>query len=214
MPVKKKNLTSSKRSSSTASSKIMGKSKASSKRNLIIGVVVAVTLAISGYFIVTSQAASTGSIIAFNGTLIDGRTRACIDLDRNNTGNRTPIQTWYCNGHSAQQWSLMNSGSGYSANNFWIKKAGTSKCLDISGGARHAGAKIQLWPCIKGGSAQQWRLISQGRGDRVAFYNPASGKCLDVSGGRRTPMPVRLQIWHCNKELPQAFRSVAGSYRN
>ena len=66
----------------------------------------------------------------------------------------------------------------------------TTKCLNVSGGNRADGTKIQLWDC-NGSGAQNWSIPSEDKTLR------ALGKCLGVvSGGTASGTPVVL--WTCD----------------
>jgi len=115
----------------------------------------------------------------------------CIDVDRAQNANGTPIQLWACNGTAAQRWRWQGDT---------VFSAFDGKCLDVAGGSRSDGALVQLYQCNDTG-AQQWLPDPTGR-----LVNPQSGKCLDVQGWGSTN-GTRLQIWTCTEGINQVWWS-------
>lgn len=90
----------------------------------------------------------------------------CADIEKNNTGNGTPIQTYTCNGTVAQSWTLGTDNS----------VRGLGKCLDATSAGTTAGTPIQLYTCNET-PALKWVPGAHG-----ALTNPASGLCLTDPG--------------------------------
>jgi hypothetical protein len=65
------------------------------------------------------------------------------------------------------------------------------KCLDVDGGNRANGTRVQIWDCVSGHANQQWEHNSAGQ-----LVWVGTGKCLDVDSGR-TADGTKLQIWDC-----------------
>src|SRR5438067_9415996 len=63
---------------------------------------------------------------------------------------------------------------------YTLTRAGSGKCLDVSGAGSAAGTNIQQWSC-NGGAAQTFRVEDAG-GGTVRLVNPSSGKCVDPNG--------------------------------
>lgn len=61
-----------------------------------------------------------------------------------------------------------------------------------------AGTLAHLWECVDVPS-QEWIRTGQSQ-----YYNPASGRCLDVAGGS-TANGSRAQIWHCHSGASQKW---------
>ena len=61
-----------------------------------------------------------------------------------------------CDGGAAQAWTVENVGRGY----YRLVHAGSSLCLDVSGGSVTAGAPIQQWTC-NDLSPQIWHVEPQ-----------------------------------------------------
>ena len=113
-----------------------------------------------------------------SGTVLGG---LCLDDNGAGTTNGTKVQTWDCNGSSAQQWTIASNGT--------VQTAGG--CLDVSGSGTTNGTLVQWWTCNNTG-AQQWQA---GAGN--SLINPESGKCLDDPGSTTTE-GTQLQIYTCN----------------
>jgi hypothetical protein len=108
----------------------------------------------------------------------------CIDANANSNDNGTIIQQYDCNGTSAQVWEVIdvrvkNQPTGYVT----IRKAGTSKCLDVPGGSTDKGTGLILWSCHEG-SNQQFKLHLHDN-HKVSFINRNSNMCLDVAGNSK-----------------------------
>jgi len=79
-----------------------------------------------------------------------GDARKCADAGDSNDG--TQLFIWDCNGHSSQKWNYDPSQKTvYLASS----SSDASKCLDIRGGGKQAGAAVQVWNC-NGHTNQQW----------------------------------------------------------
>lgn len=113
----------------------------------------------------------------------------CIDDAGANSNNGTAIQTWKCNGTSAQNW-------GWSSSDGTLRVLG--KCMDVTGGGISSGTPVQLWDC-NGTGAQEWRWRQQRR-----LVNPQSGRCLAVASGGSSN-GVQLQIGDCNDTAGEAW---------
>jgi hypothetical protein len=94
---------------------------------------------------------------------------------------------------SAQYWAY-----DYTTENLHLATPGgtvLNLCLDVYKAAAYDGAPITLWPCDSNDPAEKWNSTA-GNG----FYNPHSGKCLDIPDWRVTPWggpPIPLEIWTC-----------------
>jgi beta-glucosidase len=116
------------------------------------------------------------------GPIVSGMTSTlCLDVQAANNANGTPVQTYTCNGSTAQQWTLGSDGS--------VQALG--KCLDVTAGGTANGTKVQVYDC-NGSGAQVWQHRSDG-----SFLNPSSGRCLDVPGLNTTP-GIQVTIYDCN----------------
>lgn len=129
------------------------------------------------------------------GTL-QGKGGLCLDLPNGNTQNGTNLQTWTCNGHAAQEWTLDNG-------EFRVK----GKCLDIEGTER-AGSRVQITQCGFTGDLN-WYMTNIGEIRSERFPN----LCVDIQGGSTT-RGTAVQMWHCNGTLAQSWnhpsRTVVG----
>src|SRR5205807_8945640 len=85
---------------------------------------------------------------------------------------------------------------------YTLTRAGSGKCLDVSGGGSADGTNIQQWGC-NAGAAQSFRVEDAG-GGAVRLVNPSSGKCVDISGAG-TANGTNIQLWGCNGTVAQAY---------
>ncbi|MBL8159326.1 ricin-type beta-trefoil lectin domain protein [Candidatus Saccharibacteria bacterium] len=159
----------------------------------LIGVT-AFVLAVTGVaFTGKPASAATGSMKFRNSNY-------CVDVNQISgpVGNGTKIQAWQCNGGAAQMWyDTVYTSSG----NFSLRNPQSGRCLDVDQlhGPVGNGTKVQLWQCNYG-HAQQWRKIRTSY--VIEYYNPSSGKCLDLPGSGYYNGNW-LQIWDCNNTLAQ-----------
>lgn len=72
-----------------------------------------------------------------------------------------------------------------------IRSVATNKCLDISGGSKANGAKVQQWTC-NGTDAQKFRLTSID-GTRYSLINVGSNKAIDVKEASPAPNAEIIQ---------------------
>jgi glucose/arabinose dehydrogenase len=80
-----------------------------------------------------------------------------------------------------------------------LVNAGTSQCVDVSGGSRSAGATVTVAGC-NGNVSQGWSRVNN---ELRVYEGPAM--CLDVPGGSREP-GVQLIIWRCHGGANQQWR--------
>lgn len=71
--------------------------------------------------------------------------------------------------------------SSVSDGTYLIKSVQSGKCLDISGGSKESGARVQVRSC-NGAESQKFQVSSAG-GGAFKIANVGSGKALDVAGG-------------------------------
>jgi hypothetical protein len=114
----------------------------------------------------------------------------CVDVRGASSANFTPVQVYTCNNTSAQQWTVVQSGSTLRA---------LGKCLDINGGGTADGTTVDLYDC-NGTGAQVFIPQSSG-----SLYNPQSNKCLDDTNMSTTP-GTQLQIWDCSGNANQHWQ--------
>ncbi len=135
---------------------------------------------------------------------------ACMDLNGAVSTNGTPIQSYHCNGTSAQSWTLVpitgSSGSGYQ-----VISASSGSCLDVSGVSHSDGALVHEWRCLGASQPNQiWQVLAFGTS--YELMSVSSGKCLDLPSGNSSN-GTQLQQWSCgagtNKN--QAWSLVPGS---
>jgi hypothetical protein len=120
---------------------------------------------------------SSGSI-----TGIGGR---CVDITGGSSADGTPIELWSCTGGNNQNWVRASDGTVHAL----------FRCLTANGTGN--GAPVVLSSCT-GGAGQQW-TASNG-----ALVNPASGRCLDATGGS-SAAGTKLELWTCTGAANQAW---------
>jgi len=109
------------------------------------------------------------------GAQIVARSGACLDVERGNTANGTPLILFRCHGTPNQSWSI-------SGNNI-VGDGGS--CVDVQGGAPADGAQAIISSC-NGAASQQWNLSN---GAIVGI----GGKCLGgLNGGGDDRTPIVL----------------------
>jgi len=117
----------------------------------------------------------------------------CLDVSGNDIGtNGAAVDIWDCL-HDAvdQRWTPTNglvTGP--------LRSLG--RCLDVIGGAKTSGTKVQLYDC-NGNGAQDW--VQQANG---SLLNPQSGLCLTDPGGNTTN-GTQLDIETCTGSTSQQF---------
>ncbi|WP_437742648.1 ricin-type beta-trefoil lectin domain protein [Sorangium sp. So ce1504] len=116
----------------------------------------------------------------------------CLDVSNSSTEEGATVQTWECNGTSAQEWLLTPSGELRSS-------VAPNRCLDVSGGDTTPGAQVQTWEC-NGTDAQKWTRSASGE-LRSAL---AANLCLDVAGGS-TAEGAAVQTGTCSGSNAQKW---------
>ncbi|MFE3824251.1 ricin-type beta-trefoil lectin domain protein [Streptomyces sp. NPDC059092] len=91
---------------------------------------------------------------------------------------------------ASQTWTEVTAGS-------TIRSAVSGKCLDVVGGGKATGTKVDMYTC-NGTGAQVWI-----RQSNDSLYNPQSGKCLDVPNAASSG--VQVQIWNCTGSSNQVW---------
>ncbi|MBQ0893707.1 ricin-type beta-trefoil lectin domain protein [Micromonospora sp. U56] len=113
----------------------------------------------------------------------------CIDVPNSNFSDGVLLQTWTCNGTSAQAWAF-TGGTLRTQNN---------KCMDVAWGSTANGATIQIANC-SGNPAQQFVLSAAGD-----LVNPQANKCVDITDWNNSD-GARLQLWDCAGTANQKWR--------
>ncbi|MEH1015833.1 ricin-type beta-trefoil lectin domain protein [Micromonospora sp. CPCC 206060] len=122
--------------------------------------------------------------------LISNWNNKCIDVPSSNFSDGVPLQTWTCNGTSAQSWTFTGG----------TLRTQNSKCMDVAWGSRDNGAVIQIANC-SGNPAQQFVLSAAGD-----LVNPQANKCVDIKDWNGND-GARLQLWECAGTLNQKWRA-------
>jgi hypothetical protein len=119
-------------------------------------------------------------------------------------------------GSSGDSLHLNDCVAGRRSQNFTVDFSGAittivvnGKCVDVQGGARHNGARVQIWSCNRTG-AQQWQAVLVPGFGQYFLRNPISGRCLRANTGGAViedcPTgfdPTRLDmVWN---QAPQIF---------
>ncbi|KAK7046119.1 hypothetical protein VNI00_007122 [Paramarasmius palmivorus] len=78
-----------------------------------------------------------------------------------------------------------------------------NKCLDVTGGDKVDGTKLQIWTCDSVNPNQQWISTTAN-----TFRSVESNKCIDITDGSTTN-GNQLQIWECgNNNSNQRFFGI------
>ncbi|WP_317793048.1 ricin-type beta-trefoil lectin domain protein [Actinoplanes sichuanensis] len=117
----------------------------------------------------------------------------CIDVDNGNTNDGTAIQSWACNGSTAQNLSLVPTDA--AASRFTLQVLG--KCVTPNGAGTANGTLLKLWTCNNSASQQFYASAE-------ALYNPSSGRCIDIPGSSKTN-GTDLQLYDCNSTGAQKW---------
>ncbi|KAG5652611.1 hypothetical protein H0H81_004393 [Sphagnurus paluster] len=86
----------------------------------------------------------------------------------------------------------------YGENQKWLFTGGAvtlfggTKCLDVPGGSRQDGVKLQISSCSAGNANQQFAYT---RDNRLAWTN--TGKCVDLTAGNQAS-GTRIQSYRCS----------------
>jgi hypothetical protein len=111
----------------------------------------------------------------------------CVDVRGGGSADGTPLELWPCTGNDNQNWVLASDGTIHAL----------FKCMTV------AGTAVQLATCT-GSATQQWQLANG------ALVNPATGMCLDVTGGSSTDGTL-LEIYGCTGNVNQKWTAPQGS---
>lgn len=117
----------------------------------------------------------------------------CLDVAGGNTANGTAVQIAWCNGGSAQQWTV----SGNTVRVFG------NKCLDVPNGNNANGTKLQIWDCVNN-TNQQWVISGQ------TLVWTQGNKCLDIPGDNVRD-GMRVQTYACNGTQAQQWTLPSGT---
>lgn len=121
---------------------------------------------------------------------------ACMDLQGASSTNGTAIQSYACNGTTAQAWSLIPI-SGSAGNGYEVRSVSSGSCLDVSNISVDNGALVQEWQCLGASQANQiWQLFPFGNSYELVSLN--SGKCLQLPDGNSANGTI-LQQWSCGQ---------------
>ncbi|MFE3760816.1 ricin-type beta-trefoil lectin domain protein [Streptomyces sp. NPDC059104] len=117
----------------------------------------------------------------------------CLDVENSGTNDGSPVQVYWCNGTSAQQWQMFGDDHG-----LHLRNVVSQKCLDVSNNDPANGTRIQIWTC-NSSPAQTWEYNLRAT---TAIKNVGTGKCLDL----HTYEPgYDSWLWDCNGTGPQQF---------
>jgi beta-glucanase (GH16 family) len=132
----------------------------------------------------TAPPVPTGSTSALKSTL----SARCIDIPGANPADATRLQTYDCNGSTAQQWTLASDGTAQAL----------GKCMDAAAAGTANGTAVQLYTC-NGTNAQKFSLSASG-----TLVNSASGRCVDIVNNGTTN-GSQLQLWDCTSATNQKW---------
>ncbi|PJN23660.1 hypothetical protein CG736_20475 [Kitasatospora sp. CB02891] len=121
--------------------------------------------------------------------------------------NGTAIVLWDCvagAGNEKFEWT----GDGQ------LRNPASGRCLNLTGaGPTWAnGTPIALWDCVAGAATQQFQVVADDQIPRPVgqLRNPASGRCLNVSGAGPTwPNFTPIILWDCKGDPNERFQLTA-----
>lgn len=122
------------------------------------------------------------------GAIPSGVQGKCLDDFGNSATPGAKVDSWSCNGSSAQHWTVMPDRT--------LRIMGL--CLDVAAGGTANGTTVGLWTCT-GGTNQQWTSGANG-----SLIGAQSGKCLDVPGSSTTD-GVQVIVWDCSGAANQRW---------
>nr|WTA68749.1 RICIN domain-containing protein [Micromonospora sp. NBC_00855] len=96
----------------------------------------------------------------------------CLGLDGD--GEKAEAELAVCTGAPEQQWVVSPVGADVVS----LTNAKYGQCLDVEGGSRDDGARLQQFPC-HGEANQRWRLAATGTGP-VLLVAAHSGRCAQA----------------------------------
>lgn len=129
----------------------------------------------------------------------------CLDVGGGVPTNGNQLHQWGCilndsrtGSHPNQLFELLEQGDDI----YQIVHRPSGKCVDVAGGGRTNGTKIQLWDCMRTDHPNQvfklHYLPSRHQKPTFQLRNAASNKCIDVSGGARAN-GTKIQLWNCSE---------------
>ncbi len=167
------------------------------------------------------------------GALRNPASGRCLDVAGFDTSDGAALQLWDCHGGTNQQWTrddmqlrsfdnelcveVRDQAPGaiismlsctndplYRRQRWALTPSGTlvndmGTCMDVEGFGTENGSRVHGWTC-NGTSNQKWEWTSRGE-----LRNPASGRCLDVTGFGG--LGTELQLWDCLGGTNQIWRT-------
>lgn len=154
----------------------------------------------------------SGALISSAVTSGNASRQVCVDDIHGDTTNSTSVVgVWDCNHGWTQAWQFATDGTVRVMSQ--TPASPPNKCLD-TGGVNTQGSKVTLFDCQAGNPNQVWKITpSSWAAGQIAFQNPATGLCLDVSGGN-TADGNPLQLWACQDGANQHYFLPTASGEN
>ncbi|MDT0433324.1 MULTISPECIES: ricin-type beta-trefoil lectin domain protein [Streptomyces] len=152
----------------------------------------------------TSSVSDVRATLTPNGPVVttlrnrDKQGNLCLDVDGNKQTSPADAQIYTCNTSSAQRWTVGLDGT--------LRANGL--CLDAEGAGTANGTEVNLWSC-NGGRNQQWVLGRYGQ-----LYNPASARCLEVTGGSTESGYSDLRLYDCWGGTNQKWWTPYGDFHD
>ena len=128
-----------------------------------------------------------------------GGTSKCLDVAAASTTDGAVVQSYACNGTSAQAFRVESRGG----SSYQLVNSNSGKCLDVKDHGTADGTAIQQWSCVAGNDAQSFRIEDAGSG-KVRVVHGTTGKCLDVAAAS-TADGAKVQIYTCNGTNAQTW---------
>jgi hypothetical protein len=124
-------------------------------------------------------------------------TTQCLDDKGSSTANSAVVQSYTCNGSTAQQWTPTSNGV---LDGPLVNTAGKT-CLDVDGnhGPQVPGTVVQLYAC-NGTASQHWQYTTTAGVTRL--YNVGSKLCLNFAS---TAQGAGATVGTCDGSAPEQF---------
>ena len=134
--------------------------------HLLVSVLVATAVAIVGYLLYSSHAATAATVFK------SGLSGMCLDNYHSGTTNGNNVVIANCNGTGAQEWNVNSNGTIANVN---------GKCLDNWQQKATDGNPIKLYTCSSTDPAEHWQIATGS-----TLKNPQTGKCVTDPGSSTT----------------------------
>ena len=153
---------------------------------------------------------SDGQVVYFRkrfslGPTDDAATGRCLDVPWSQTASGLRLQSFACNGSSAQTFRVSSAGEG-----LWsFRRTGTSLCVDVGGGPLATGTPVVQNPCTDS-LTQRFELETRPSGAQLRVAG--TDLCVDIPGSSNASGTV-IQLAPCNDHDGQVFALLSPRLR-